>query len=213
VKAVPFGRQFGLSTRPFQPSGPRRAFCFGTRNHLRDKEPASGQGTNRDGNQTGTGNQGAAGASVYVSGFLDGNHCVRQRGTKFSTTRMRQPTIHPGALSRIERDDTASSVGGKGNQFKVCVRAVSRRTIRPSFLGVHRSRPPCSRQMRRSARLPALATTARSSELRSPIGTLPGGSDAQLNGDTRCRLRGKPETRHGGCRPEATVKQRPMELV
>jgi hypothetical protein len=125
-----------------------------------------------------------------------------------------RPRIDPPWRPRTERIGIAPRVGGKGNQFRVCVRAVSRRTIRPSFLGVHRSRPPCSRQMRRSARQPALATSARRyPEHRSPIGTLPGGSGAQLGGDTRFRLCGKPETRHGGCRPKATVKQRPMELV
>jgi len=202
VKAMPFERQFGLLGQAFPAFGAPAGFLF------RDKEPVSGQG-----NQTGTENQGAAGASVFQ--FPDGNHHARQGGTKFSTRWVRQPTIRPGRAPGGRGMTPHRASEARGTFSRCGSLRVPATAVRPSFLGRHRSRPPCSRQMRRSARLQALSTTMarRYPELRSPIGTLPGGSGVQLDGDTRGLSAGKPETRHGGCRPGAAVKQRPMELV
>jgi hypothetical protein len=218
-KAVPFKRH----AWPFRPG--LSAFRAPAGLLFRDRDPISGQGTN-----SGQGTirdrepfrdrepRSRRGFCFTIPGWeplcsARGNQVCDDSVATIPDPSWR-PRIDPPWRPRTERIGIAPRVGGKGNQFRVCVRAVSRRTVRPSFLGVHRSRPPCSRQMRRSARQPALSTSARRyPEHRSPIGTLPGGSGVQLVGDTRFRLCGKPETRHGGCRPKATVKQRPMELV
>jgi hypothetical protein len=203
----------GLFGQAFRPSGPRRAYCFGTGNQFRDKGTIRDREPFRDREP-----RSRRGFCFTIPGWeplcsARGNQVCDDSVATIPDPSWR-PRIDPPWRPRTERIGIAPRVGGKGNQFRVCVRAVSRRTVRPSFLGVHRSRPPCSRQMRRSARQPALSTSARRyPEHRSPIGTLPGGSGVQLVGDTRFRLCGKPETRHGGCRPKATVKQRPMELV
>ena len=92
-----------FSARPFQPSGPRRAFCFETGNQFRDREPIRDGEPFGTGNHFGTGNQGAAGAH-----FGTGNQVYDSVGA-VTCDQFRRPP-------RIERNYTTPSVGGNGNQ-------------------------------------------------------------------------------------------------
>lgn len=93
----------GLFGQAFRPSGPRRAYCFGTGNQFRDKEPIRDREPFGTGNHFGTGNQGAAGAH-----FGTGNQ-VYDSVSAITCNQFRRPP-------RIERNYTTPSVGGNGNQ-------------------------------------------------------------------------------------------------